>query len=223
MRQRTGPALLAIGWLFALPASASEVEVPLNIGVGPAAYIVSGPVYEDQPVHYGLKINPAVILDRNALDRARERIPRRFRSALSQADEIQIRFLYLPESFFISPRIDNTVMYGATWRPIGFAYSFSRVPRLSVSAGMLLTYAYIASDRIRSPTHFLRPGVELKAELTIPFSKRFLLSLGWASGFYIPQRVGGSVLSVAPLNRSVWHIGQGFVLLNVRIPHSTTL
>lgn len=223
MGRFTSPAIALLLWFWAVRATAATVELPLNIGVGPAAYVFSGPVYEDQAIHTGLRINPAVVLDREALAHARERMPWTLRSAVSRADEIQIRFLYLPESLFISPKVDNTAVYGATWRPLGFAYSFIREPRLSLGAGLLLTYAYIASSRFRSPTHFLRPGVELKTELTIPVSESFLISLGWASGFYIPQRVGGPVLSVSHLERAVWHIGQGFLLLNIRIPYSATL
>jgi hypothetical protein len=93
-----------------------------------------------------------------------------------------------------------------------------------------LTYAYIHSDLAEIPTtHFLRPGLDVGAELEIPFSRSFLISLGWASGFYLPQQLGSFGLGAAdsnadvPLADTLWHFGQAFLKLHFRFPYSTRL
>ena len=202
---------------------AAEVEVPLNIGIGPAAYLMTGPVYKDQPVHAGLKLSIAAVVDQATLRQARDRIPARYRSTAARVGEARVGLIYLPESLIISPKVRNTGMYGATWRPLAAGFSLLRRPRLSVSAGVLLTYLYMHSETLAAPMHFVRPGLNARVELEVPVSKAFLLGFGWDSQFYVPQRVGGTPLEVDRPRRSVWHLGQGFILLNFRVPHTTQM
>jgi hypothetical protein len=101
--------------------------------------------------------------------------------------------------------------------------ALSDAPRLDVSAGLLLSYAYITSTTLPSPTHFLRPGLELKAELEFPIQQDFRISIGWASSLYPPQEVGGDVFKMGDPDVSIWHIGQAFVLLHFRFPYETEI
>ena len=43
--------------LLSAPAFAASYTVPIDVGIGPAAYVISGPVFDDQPIHFGLKFN----------------------------------------------------------------------------------------------------------------------------------------------------------------------
>jgi hypothetical protein len=214
--------MLAIFCGFATLAPAEEVEIPLNIGVGPAAYLIFGPVADDQTFHYGLKLHMAAVIDERTLRENRDKIPKQYREAVGQLGEARIGFIYIPDSLFISPGL-NTGIYGATWRPISFGLNILRKPRLGVDAGLIATYAYIHSTTLSSPTHFLRPGLDIKGELEIPILDVLLISLGWTSQFYIPQKVGGSIIEFGPIERSIWHIGQPFLMLHVRIPYKTSL
>ena len=72
-------------------------------------------------------------------------------------------------------------------------------------------------------TNFLRPGAGLRAELTVALGKSLLVSGGWESQFYPPQALGAPVFSWGPLDQSIWHIGQAFVMLHGRFPHRTVL
>ena len=92
---------------------------------------------------------------------------------------------------------------------------------------MLLTYFYLHSDTIEN-THFLRPGIDIKLDLEIPVTKNFLISFGWASAFYIPQKPGNSPFeweNVEPdtLDQFVWHLGQAFFKFHFRFPVTVNL
>lgn len=210
--------------LFAASALAKKVEVPIDIGVGPAANLVTGPVYQDQSVHTGLVFSAEAVLEKKQLRKVKGQIPKQYRDMVMQMNEVRISHFLVPDQFFISPKGafgGGTGMWGIGFRPLGVNIPFVYEPgfRFKVGAGLRLTYAYLPSDTLPSPTHFLRPGLDLKAEAEIPFSDTFLVSFGWNSQAYIPQEVGGSILAVGALDESIWHIGQGFLKLHFRFPY----
>lgn len=201
-------------------ALAESVTVPVDVGVGPAAYFISGPVFRDQPVHFGLKLSVLAIIDQETIRKNRNRIPERYRKLAAGITEARVSPSFLiPDALIISPKFRRTGIYGATWRPISLSVPLVERPfRLDLNAGPLLTYAFLHSD-VFPTTHFLRPGLDLKAELELPVSQAFLVSLGWASGFYIPQALG-SWTAVGPFDRALWHFGQAFLKLHFRFPYS---
>jgi hypothetical protein len=211
--------------LLLLPLEAyaqRRVTVPLDVGVGPAAYFISGPVYRDQPLHLGLKISLQAVLDRDWLRRNRALIPRSYRQRALQVEEIRISpSLLIPDAIILSPKVRNTGLYGVTWRPLGVALPLTsgRVA-LGLEAGLLLTYAYLDSDTLPD-THFLRPGLDLGARVEVEVTRSFLVSAGWSSGVYIPQELGS--FGVGELDQSMFHLGQAFLQLHVRFPYTTRL
>jgi hypothetical protein len=232
-RARLLSLVLLSAWL-ARPARAEPVTVPVDVGVGPAAYIINGPVFDDQPVHTGLKLSVQAIIDQATIQAHQDRIPAGYRQQALRMREVRVSpSLFIPDAIIISPKLRHTGIYGVTWRPISIGLSLLDVEavRLGLSAGLLLTYAFLYSDLPEIPTtHFIRPGVDLGAELEIAISPTFLFSLGWASGFYVPQGLGtfgmgpfGDTQDWAALRQTLWHVGQGFVKLHVRFPYSTNL
>jgi len=206
---------------FGTALAARPIEVPLDIGVGPAVHLVSGPVFQDRPIHTGLVFSAAAVIDKKTIRKNRRRIPRRYRRQVMQLDEIRISHPLIPRTIWISPAVGDatTGMYGLQLRPIGIGVPLvSKGVRLDLSAGLVLAYAYLHSTSLDSPTHFLRPGLDPGITLEVPLSERFLVSVGWRSQVYVPQPVGGSILEVGPLDESIWHIGQGFVKAHVRVP-----
>jgi hypothetical protein len=198
------------------------VEIPIDIGIGPAAHLITGPVFQDRPVHTGIAFSAEAILDNKALRRLKNRIPSQYRKQVLQMDELRISHMLIPRTLYISPAIGDatTGMYGIGFRPISVGIPLLRDPvRLELDLGLVLSYAYLHSTTLPSPTHFLRPGVDPGVELEIPFSEDFLISFGWRSQLFIPQPVGGSVLAVGPLDEAIWHIGQGFLKLHFRFPY----
>ena len=224
--------LLATLLLFCTPlaAEAGKVTVPIDIGVGPAAQIWTGPIAQDQTVHTGLAISAAAVLDQKFLKKNRKLIPKQYRRQITQMNEIRIGHLLVPDTLIISPKRDNTGMYGITWSPLSLSTPLTQGPvRLDASADLLLTYTFIHSDSDAiGNTHFLRPGLGLGSKLEFPLGGPFRFSISWRSALYVPQQVGGGLDELGPvaegdLTQSIWHVGQAAAQLHYRFPFSTHL
>lgn len=219
-----GVRALALLLLLSPAASAAaRLEVPVDLGVGPAAYLITGPVFDDQPVHFGLKISLAAVIDRQTIERNKNRIPKQYRKLAAGVDEVRITpSVLIPDALILSPKVRGTGLWGVTWRPVGVGVPLAR-GRLSLrlDAGLLLTYAFLHSDALPN-THFLRPGVDLGAHAQVAVTKSFLVSLGWSSGLYVPQKLGAFV-QAAPLDQTMWHLGQAWLKLHFRFPYQVSL
>ena len=216
--------------LLPLQAEARRVTVPIDIGVGPAAQIWTGPIAQDQLVHTGVSISAAAVLDQEFLKKNRKLIPKQYRRQITQMNEIRIGHLLVPDTLIISPKVQNTGMYGITWRPITLSVPLvDKGIRIDASADLLFTYTYIYSDlESIGTTHFLRPGLGLTGAVEFPLGGRFRASLTWRSGLYVPQELGGGVDQLGPieegdLTQSIWHVGQGAIRLHYRFPFTTNL
>jgi hypothetical protein len=219
--------LALLCWLL-LPGVAQaqrRVTVPVDIAFGPSALLFFGPVFEDQPIHTGLKINVEAVLDKEWLNEHKNLFPQRQRGRITRMKEVRYApavLKLIPDTIIISPRYRNTAMYGATWKPLGFGVGLTPSPvRLSLDAGVVLTYAYLMSETLPT-THFLRPGAQIAADIEFQLSKTFLISIGWASHFYVPQRLG-SFTEVKPLDDSIFHVGQAYLLLHFRTPFTANM
>lgn len=221
------PAAIAAFLLYAGVASADRITILADIGVAPAVHLVNGPFDTHHEPNYGLKLSLQGIIDREVIRRNKHRVPKKYRSYIARARELRISpFWYLPDTLFISPKAGDSQMYGVSFRPIGIGLALGAKPRLGLSAGAVLTYAWYQSDALDdgSGTHFLRPGVELRLDFEIPFSRTFLMSLGWASTFYLPQEIGGFGFPDDNwATRTIWHIGQGYLMFHFRFPYSTNI
>ncbi|MCA9537237.1 MAG: hypothetical protein KC620_00030 [Myxococcales bacterium] len=201
------------------------MTVPVDLGIGPAFHFITGPIQDDQSPHYGLKISLKAIITREVIEQNKSKIPKKYRGMASKIDEARFSpSIFIPDTLFISPRFENTAMYGISWRPIGLDLPLIKKPRLAIGIGLDLTYAYLDSDlKALGTTHFLRPGLDAKAEFEVPITDSFLISVGWMSVFYPPQKVGGGIFTWGELDESIWHLGQAFVQLHFRFPYTTTL
>ncbi|MBZ4394283.1 hypothetical protein [Myxococcus sp. AS-1-15] len=204
-------------------AAARNVTVPVDVGVGPAAFLFFGPVFDDQPIHTGLKLSVEAVLDKDWLKKNQRAIPSRYRKYAKSVDEVRISpSIFIPDALIISPKVRDTGMYGVTWKPLGLGLPLTSGPvRLAVGGGVLLTYAYLHSDTL-ADTHFVRPGAELGVDLELQLSKSFLISLGWESALYVPQELGGLGLPDR-VRDGIFHVGQAYLQFHVRFPYSTRL
>ncbi len=214
--------LLASTDVHAAPKKTS-LTVPVDVGVGPAALLITGPVFRDQPVHGALKLSIAAVLDKELIRKNQNRIPKQYRSMAKGVEEVRISpSIFIPDELIISPPVRGTGLYGITFRPFSFGVPLLSGPvSFDLGAGLLLTYAFLHSD-VLPTTHFLRPGIDLQAELEFKLSKSFLISIGWASGFYVPQKLG-TFFDVLPIQDGIWHVGQGFLKFHFRFPYKVTL
>ncbi len=203
------------------------VTVPVDLGVGPAVHLLTGKLQDDQTLHYGLKISLYAVIDQKLIKENIHRVPKKYRKMAAKQEEVRYRpgiLALVPDTLFISPKTDQTAMYGANWSLIGIGTSFGKTPRVGIKADLDVAYAYIGSDDpALGTTHFLRPGLGLQLDLEIPFTDSFLMSLGWKSTAYVPQEVGGAVFSWGKAEDNLWHFGQAFLKLHFRFPYTTTL
>ncbi len=209
-------------WLAATAwAGRKTVEVPVDIGVGPAVFSMTGPVAQQQPWHTGLAMSVEAVLDNKTLRKFKKRIPRQYRDAVLNMDEVRISHPLIPRTLFISPAgwMSDTGIYGIGWRPLGVDIPWvNDGVRFTTGIGLRFTWFYLHSQTLPAPMHFVRPGLDGQAELEVPLSERVLLSGGWTSMFHPPQPVGGGVFESGPLDESIWHVGQGFVKFHYRVP-----
>lgn len=207
------------------PRKPGKTSIPVQIGIGPAIHMITGPVQSDQLFHYGLKTYASAIIDNETIRANKRMIPKKFRSSILKAREIRISPMILaliPDTIFISPKINRTQMFGAVFRPVAFGISplSNNWFRFDINAGLLLMYAYLeSSDERIGENHLLDPGLDMKASLEFKLHRSFLLTLGWASQVYIPMELGGEFWKVGTKN-SFWHVGQAFLLLNLRFPYN---
>jgi hypothetical protein len=203
------------------------VTVPVDLGIGPLAAFITGPIQDDQLFHTGLRLSVAAVVNQKVIRENWESIPREYRQMARGIQEVRVKPLIaalIPTALYISPKIYDTGAYGATWELLGFGLPLITDPvRFTLSTGLLFTYLYTHSDTLRSPTHFVRPGLEFKADLEIPITDDFLISFGWASQLYPPQLVGGMPWEFLPLGQTIFHIGQAYIQAHIRFPYTTKL
>lgn len=210
-------------------ASKKATRIPVDVALGPAFHWITGPIQDDQAPHYGLKLSVKAIIDQATIEANKGRIPKKYRAMARNVKEARISpSIFIPDTLYISPKTQNVGLYGINFRPFAFNIPLMSTPRLTVGLGLDLSYIYIDGETDDPETdlgvtHFLRPGLDLAAELEIPLSKTFLISAGWQSMFFPPQEIGGDILAWGELEDSIWHIGQAFVLLHFRFPYSVKL
>ena len=209
-----------------LPLGAYAVEIPVNIGVGPSLFSLPDSILKTrtQPF-WGLNLKVKAILDKATIEKHKERIPAQYRKAISKTNEVRIGYLYIPANLIIAPGNNNgqPSIYGATWKPLSIDLPVNLGPAsLSLGSELVLTYAAITTDlddqtqgaSNTTTTHFLRPGLSLNAELDVPLGKSFLVSMGAASAYYIPQRLKG----VDETQDSLWRMSELRATFNYRFP-----
>ncbi|MFT5680648.1 MAG: hypothetical protein ACI8RZ_001554 [Myxococcota bacterium] len=222
--------LAAAALLLSHSAEAKRVKVPIDIGIGPAFHMMTGPVADDQRWHYGVVLSVEAVLDKKTLKRLRKKIPREYRSAIKQMDEVRVSpSILIPDTIIFSPKTDNTSVYGIGFQPLRVNAPLIKDPFAFKAFGALrATYFYLESDSLPGSSgavemHFLRPAVDVGVELEIPLSDRVLISGSWTSQVHIPQPVGGGVGELGDLESSVWHIGQASGKLHYRFPYKVNL
>lgn len=218
-RQRLFACILApLLSLLAVSAYAAPITVPVDIAVGPAGLWFSDDIGHDQIGHFGLKVRLEAIISRELIKAHINQVPANYRQMALSMAEIRYRpSMFIPEELIISPAFHHTGMYGATWRPLQLGIDLVRgTSPVTLSAGLDLTTAFIHSNSLGFDWMFLlRPGIDLQLEWELAVAKTFHVSLGWQSVIYVPQPLGGGVFELGGFNdRSIWHVGQVFLLFH---------
>jgi len=209
-------------------AMATEVTIPVQIGLGPTLVGVTGPVQRSQRFFGGAKVEVAAILDQQIIQQNLHRVPSRYRAMARGIEEARFSpSVFIPDTLYLSPPVRRAQMWGATWRPIGLSITPLRRPlRTTIGVGAVLTYLYFDS---RAPglevrrMHFLRPGASLRAELEAPLAERVFVTLGWDSMVHLPQALESGLGGLGEAGHQMWHLGHAFVVLGFRFPYQTSL
>jgi hypothetical protein len=171
---------------------------PLEVGLGVATWSWFGPVSVDQPIHPSLVLTFDRVADRAWLRENPDDVPDRLRDRLGAVEEVRLRpHPWLPESIVISPRLRETGMIGASWRPLAVGAPIVTGPvRVGVEAGARLTTLVMWSRSLPSvdapkSTFFLRPGVDVALDASFPLADDLRLRVGLDAHAYLPQKIGG--------------------------------
>ncbi len=210
-------------------SSAEELDVPVEVAVGPLALQGPGPLFRGVTLHPGLEFGLAAILDQAFIRRNIKRVPKNMRAAAANMKEARIRpSIFIPSSLWLSPNLEGVGLLGVTWRPIGLALPLVDAGvRVRLEAGAVLTYAFVWSDLPNLPnTHFLRPGIDLVLRTEVPMTDSVAVHVGLAGSVYIPQRPGRSLLYIGgaeDLDDSIWAFGRAFLQVAWRFPYRTRI
>lgn len=219
---------------------ARVAEIPVQVGIGPAAMFLGGPTYpewgvggqlmEDQLIHSGIRVSLTAVIDREVARRYPNLIPRNYRRQLERG-EFRIApavVSLIPKTLIISPPVwGDAQAYGATWGVLGVGLPISPDPvRFSINASLIGTVMYIRSPSLQNQNYiFARPGAELRLDFEIPIETDFRLGFGFATQVYVPQTLqgtGSDSFGAGELldERSLWNINQIYVQGHFRVPYS---
>lgn len=220
------------------PGSMQVANVPVQIGIGPAGYLFGGPTYpdlgfggalfDDQPVHFGLRVDITAVITTDLIREHRGLVPRQYQRNVVEAGEIRIAPSVLgliPTALYLSPPVAGSHAWGATWSPIGAGLVLSREPmRTTISGSLIATLMYINSEAIAADHYFFaRPGLEINLDFEIPVTNDFRVSVGWSSMVHIPQSLRGTGANMFEMGGfdedSLWHIGQFYVQGHFRVAY----
>lgn len=239
--------LICIALLTLMTGYVEAAEIPINIGLGPAYYLIPEKIQEESTYHSGLSLHIKAVIDKTSIEKNKNKIPQKYHDAVSKVDEVKVGFILIPDSIIISPRKrqHGLEMYGASWRPLAINVPIKAGPaKLSFGTGMVFSYLFVnlgdykiidaeekssasnnnAQTYLNQVTHFIRPGIDLRLDLEIKFSPFFLTSIAWTSAYYIPQKIGGSVFELSNTkSQNLWRIHHGSLLFNVRFPYQVAL
>ena len=213
-----------------MAAPAPPATIPVEIAVGPVLLVPNPPAFGDQPIHFGLQVEAAAIVDQALIRRYRSQIPAWAQGYAAGVREARVRPWWLaliPEVFIISPAFFHTGMYGGIWRPLGVGLPLvdTSAFRLGTEADPDLVGLFIHSSTLgvgstsstsTSYTVVIRPGVHLGVKGEFIIDAHWRISTGWSSDVFIPQALGRSPLEVTPLENSLWHLGGPFLMLHHR-------
>ena len=226
-----------VGWFgIVAPASAGTIEAPIELSIGPTAYWLAGREAKrrNTTLHTGLRLRVGRVITEREIREHRDEagLPVSWHEQARFAGHVTLSVdpwsLLLPNEIIVSPSvIDESAMYGASWRFFSLGYQLIPEPRrttMVVSAAPRLTVAQLTTTPSRNEpsvaTWFVRPGLDVEAEIRWRLADSIRLGLGYTQHFYPPQRLGGGVLEFGPFQETIWTIGQPWVVFHLRFPSS---
>jgi len=167
-----------------------EVEVPINIGIGPAFFWISGVVGRE--LHPGVKFDFYAVVTPKMLHEHENKIPKQYKKYVNLDKEMhltQIWMIIIPKYLIISPDAESSI-YGGLWYFLGLADNFldNNLMQFRWELDLpTITYLYTNAPKNAPNTqHLLGIGAMLRLEYTMKFSEKFLATLAYGHNLNLP-------------------------------------
>jgi hypothetical protein len=193
--QRKAILFFVIFVSFSWSKEKKEIEVPINVGIGPALFWIPGVV--DRELHTGAQLELYAVLTPKILQENKNKIPEKYRKFVNMKEEMYISPLWLaliPKYIVISPREENSI-YGGLWSLLGISINFWKTQQIKLSGALnlpTLTYLYASERSEPNAQHILGAGAMLNIENRVQFSENFLTTLAYGHNFNIPFLTTGT-------------------------------
>ena len=181
---------LAILVCFSWSKEKQDVEVPINIGVGPAFFWIPGVVGRD--LHPGAKFDLYAVITPKLLHEHQNKIPKKYKKYVNMDEEMHITMRWMtliPKYLIISPGAEGSI-YGGLWSIIGLSEHFLKNNLIELNGEVVLptiSYLYTNAPKNAPQTqHLLGIGGMLRLGNTIKFSENFLATLAYGHNFNLP-------------------------------------
>ena len=187
--QRKTILFFAILVFFSWSVAKQEIELPINVGIGPALFWIPGVV--DRELHTGAHLELYAVLTPKILQENKDRIPKKYRNYVNMKEEMHVAPIWLsliPEYFVISPGEESSI-YGGLWSFFSLSVNFLETQRVKLKGGLTLptlTYLYAYEKSEPGSRHILGAGAMLNIENTVQFSENFLTTLAYGHNFNVP-------------------------------------
>ena len=205
------------------------VTVPVELAIGPSAFMFSGPIQRAEPFISGINLSLEAIISRELIRQNKKKIPKKYRRYAKNLNEVRLRpfpLPLIPTELVLSPS-SNVAVYGASWSILGLSTRLGPIrlgARLHASLLSIRANQALAEEGRPTELFFARPGVRFQASVPIQLSQGLGLAAGWRSALYIPQPLNGSVAELGRFDdQSLWHIGQLYLSILVRFPYTTRI
>jgi len=189
MQKRIFSLFFVILVSFSWSLAKKEVEIPINVGVGPAVFWIPG--VADRELHPGAQLELYAVLTPKILKENENKIPKKYRKYVNMEEEMHVAPLWMsliPQYLIISP--GEEYIFGAIWSILGISIDFVKTQAINLKGEVTLpniTYLYAHSEKNDPESqHIVGAGAMLRLENTIRFSDNFLASLAYGHNFNLP-------------------------------------
>jgi hypothetical protein len=175
---------------FSWAKEKKEVEVPINIGIGPAYFWIPGIVGKE--LHPGVKFDLYAVITPKVLHEYENKIPKKYKKLVNMNEEMHVTPLWMsliPKYLIINPAAENSI-YGGIWSLLGISQMFLKNNFIELEAELVLpTISYLYTNAPKNDPdiqHLFGIGAMLRLENTIKFSEKFLTTLAYGHNFNLP-------------------------------------
>jgi len=166
-----------------------EIDVPINIGVGPAFFWIPGVMGKE--LHPGAKLDLYAVITPQMLQENENKIPKKYKKYVNMNEEMHMTPFWMtiiPKYLIINPQAENYI-YGGLWSILGISNTFFKSKSIKLEGELILptiSYLYTTAPKNDPNTqHLFGIGAMARLENTIKFNKKFLASLAYGHNLNI--------------------------------------